>query len=176
MSPFALAAVIGFGPPSEAPASSPRATADGDPLPLPLGALPLPLARVYVSVWIRCSFTCPRVKGDEFQRPYAPGAGVERALAEVHPPRIWCRLIPSLASIMRLSSPNLPRSASLRADRPVLVVHVVGQVRLLLWAMRGGLDFLRVDLPALVLLPLTGRRRAKSRKDPAKSRKGPSQK
>ena len=45
MSPRALAAVIG---PSEAPASSPRAAADGDPPPLPLrlGALPLPLALV----------------------------------------------------------------------------------------------------------------------------------
>ena len=43
MSPRALAAVIG---PSEAPASSPHAAADGDPpLPLRLGALPLPLAR-----------------------------------------------------------------------------------------------------------------------------------
>lgn len=43
MSPRALAAVIG---PSETPASSPHAAADGDPpLPLRLGALPLPLAR-----------------------------------------------------------------------------------------------------------------------------------
>ena len=41
--PFAFAAVIC---PSEAPASSPHAAADGDPLPLLLGALPLPLALV----------------------------------------------------------------------------------------------------------------------------------
>jgi len=59
-----------------------------------------------------------------------------------------------------LSSPNLPRSVSPRADQPVLVVRVVGQVRLLLRAMRGGLAFLRVDLPALVPLSLTGIRRA----------------
>ena len=67
---------------------------------------------------------------------------------------------PSQASIICLSSPNLPRSVSLRADQPVLVVHVVGQVRLLLRAMRGGLAFLRVDLPALVPLSLTGIRRS----------------
>ena len=72
------------------------------------------------------------------------------------PPRICCWPIPSQASIICLSSPNLPRSVSLRADQPVLVVHVVGQVRLLLRAMRGGLGFQRVDLPALVPLSLTG--------------------
>ena len=136
--PFALAAVIG---PSQAHA--PRRT--------------VTLCRC---LWARscCLWrsTCPRVKGDASQRPNAPGARVERTRAEVPPPRIYCWPTPPRASIICSSSPNLPRSVSLRADQPVLVVHVVGQVRLLLRAMRGGLGFQRVDLPALVPLSLTG--------------------
>ena len=115
-----------------------------------------------VAFWLRirrsCT-TCPRVKGDASQRPNAPGARVERARLEVPPPRFCGWPIPPIASIMCSSSPNLPRSVSLRADQPVLVGHVVGPVRLLLRAMRGGLAFLRVGLPALAPLPVTGIRR-----------------